>query len=97
MLLGGASGASCGPLVWQRPEADGGPAAAGQGYRLPTAGDHRAQRKGGEGPGDLAAHESDASTAGAFTDGSLPASRRPGGWLGPCADALCPGPEVPKR
>ena len=52
---------------------------------------------GVEGPGYLAAHESDASTAGAFADGSRPASRRPGGWLGPCADALCPGPEVPKR
>ena len=39
--------ACCGPLVWQWPEADGGPAAAGQGSRLPTAGDHRARRKGG--------------------------------------------------
>ena len=53
--------------------------------------------KGGEGPGYLAAHESDASTAGAFAEGTQPASRRPGGWLGPCADALCPGPEVRKR
>jgi len=95
--LGGGAGAGCGALVWHWPEADGGTGAVGQGYRLPTAGDHRARRKGREGPGDLAAHESDASIAGAFTDGSQPASRRPGGWLGPCADALCPGPEVPKR
>jgi hypothetical protein len=73
--LGGGSGASCGPLVWQWPEADGGPTAEGQGYRLPTAGDHRARRKGGEGPGYLAAHESDVSTAGAFAEGSQPASR----------------------
>ena len=31
--------------------------------------------KGGEGPGYLAAHESDASTASASVDGSQPASR----------------------